>query len=78
MADRSSALHTETTQNTAPQKGSRLWLLLLLLPFIALLWVPSYNTVEPSLASIPFFYWYQLLWVFLCSALIFVVHRMRG
>jgi len=37
--------------------------LLLLLPFAAMLWVPSYNRVAPEIAGIPFFYWYQLLWV---------------
>jgi hypothetical protein len=42
---------------------------LLLLPWIAMIWVPSYNRVEPTLWDFPFFYWYQLLWVLL-SALI--------
>jgi membrane protein implicated in regulation of membrane protease activity len=54
--------------------GSRLWNLLLLIPFIALLWVPFYNFVEPALWGIPFFYWYQFLWVILTSALIIWVH----
>jgi len=48
--------------------------LLLLIPFIALLWVPFYNFVEPALWGIPFFYWYQFLWVILTSALIIWVH----
>jgi hypothetical protein len=54
--------------------SSRLWNLLLLIPFIALLWVPFYNFVEPALWGIPFFYWYQFLWVILTSALIIWVH----
>ena len=37
--------------------------ILLLIPFVAVLWVPFYNRAEPSLAGFPFFYWYQLLWV---------------
>ena len=41
----------------------RLLHLLLLLPFAAILWVPSYNRLDPELAGIPFFYWYQLLWI---------------
>jgi hypothetical protein len=49
--------------------------LLLLLPFVALLWVPFYNFREPSLLGFPFFYWYQLLWVPLTSLLIFLAHR---
>jgi hypothetical protein len=52
-----------------------LWLnLLLLIPFVALLWVPFYNAVEPTLWGIPFFYWYQFLWVILTSLLIIAVH----
>jgi hypothetical protein len=49
--------------------------LLLVLPFIAMLWVPSYNSVEPTLAGIPFFYWYQLAWVPLTSLLTWIVYR---
>ena len=60
--------------NTTPQRGSRMWNLLLLVPFVALLWVPFYNSVDPQLWGIPFFYWYQFLWVFLTSAVIFWVH----
>jgi Protein of unknown function (DUF3311) len=37
--------------------------LLLLVPFIGTLWVPFYNFREPALAGVPFFYWYQLLWI---------------
>ncbi len=43
---------------------------LLLVPFLAVLWPPFYNHREPALAGIPFFYWYQLLWVFLTAGLI--------
>jgi len=59
-------------------KASKLWNLLLVLPFVALLWVPFYNSIEPSLWGIPFFYWYQFLWVFVTSGLIVWVHRMTG
>jgi hypothetical protein len=47
---------------------------LLLLPFVASLWVSSYDIAEPSLAGIPFFYWYQLLWVALSAVLTGVVY----
>ena len=50
-------------------KTSKRWLWLLLLPWIAMIWVPSYNRVEPTLWGFPFFYWYQLAWV-LISAVI--------
>ncbi len=52
------------------------WKLLLLLPFIALLWVPSYNSIEPRIAGFPFFYWYQGLWLLVAALLTFIVHRM--
>jgi hypothetical protein len=52
-----------------------MWLLLLL-PFIGLLWVPFYNTdALPALFGFPFFYWYQLLWVPTTALLIWVVYR---
>jgi len=53
-------------------------LLLLLMPFVALLWVPFYNSIEPAIWGIPFFYWYQFLWVVLTSALIVWVNRKTG
>lgn len=59
-------------------KASKHWLWLLLLPWIAMVWVPSYNRAEPTLWDFPFFYWYQLLWVLL-SALItgLVYHKTK-
>ena len=36
---------------------------LLLIPFFVL-WVPFYNVVEPTLFGFPFFYWFQLGWIF--------------
>ncbi len=49
--------------------------ILLLIPFIGLLWVPFYNQAEPALFGFPFFYWYQLLWVPISSLLTFIVWR---
>ncbi|WP_042433040.1 DUF3311 domain-containing protein [Streptacidiphilus anmyonensis] len=40
---------------------------LLAAPFVALLWVDSYATDKPALIGIPFFYWYQLMWVILSA-----------
>ncbi len=51
--------------------------LLLILPFIAMLWVSSYNSVEPMAFGIPFFYWYQLLWVLIGAALIALVYAVE-
>jgi hypothetical protein len=51
--------------------------LLLLIPFVAMLWVPSYNSVEPSLAGVPFFYWYQLGWIIVGAVIIAIVYRLE-
>ena len=56
------------------EKSPGLWGLLLLVPFVALLWVPFYNSSEPALFGFPFFYWNQFLWVPITSLLIFVVY----
>jgi len=44
--------------------------LLLLLPVVGTLWVPFYARLEPRLFGIPFFYWYQIVWIVLGSLLI--------
>ena len=50
------------------------WYLLLLLQFIPALWVPFYNSVEPTFAGMPFFYWFQLAFVFVSAAVTAVVY----
>jgi hypothetical protein len=44
------------------------WYLLLLLQFVPALWVPFYNSVEPTFIGIPFFYWFQLVLVLVSAA----------
>lgn len=36
---------------------------LLLIPLVALLAIPTYNSVSPTLGGVAFFYWYQILWM---------------
>jgi hypothetical protein len=48
--------------------------LLLLIPFFAVLWVPSYNRIEPALGGVPFFYWYQLAWILIGAFLVLGVY----
>jgi len=48
--------------------------LLLIIPFVMALWVPSYNRIEPTLADIPFFYWYQLTWVLVGAVIVLAVY----
>lgn len=47
--------------------------LLLLLPFIALLAVPLYNRIEPTVAGFPFFYVWMFVWVVLAAILTWIV-----
>ncbi len=53
------------------------WLqvLLLAIPCVAVLIVPFFNRVEPELWGIPFFYWWQMLWVPLSGVFVALVYR---
>jgi len=42
---------------------------LLLVGIITPLLVSTYDQVEPRLFGFPFFYWYQLLWVFIAAGI---------
>jgi hypothetical protein len=53
----------------------RLIWLLLLVPYVGLLWVPFYNARTPEFWGFPFFYWYQLIWVPITAALTWLVYR---
>jgi hypothetical protein len=57
--------------NAAEKRGDpwSWWYLLFLVQWAAALWPPFYNSVDPAWLGMPFFYWYQLLWV-LISAVI--------
>ena len=60
---------------TRPERKGRSWLLLLLLiPFIVLLWPPFYNFRDPTVIGIPFFYWFQLLWIVITAIITAVVY----
>jgi hypothetical protein len=62
-------------KSSAPPKtrGNKIWYWLLIIPYLAIAWLPSYNRIEPRAFGIPFFYWYQLLWVVLSTLIIGVV-----
>jgi hypothetical protein len=50
------------------------WNLLLLVPLLMLV-TPWFNTDEPRVLGLPFFYWYQFAWVpvgVLCVGLVYV------
>jgi hypothetical protein len=55
-------------------RGWSWWYLLFLVQFVAVLWPPFYNKAEPALIGLPFFYWYQLLWVIIGAILTAIVY----
>lgn len=55
-------------------RAAKRWLWLLIIPWIAMVWVPSYNKVEPQLWGFPFFYWYQLFWVLMSAVITALVY----
>jgi len=59
--------------NPAMKGTLRYWLLLI--PFVATLSVPLYNTRAPYLWGFPFFYWYLLLWIPLSALVMYLAYR---
>jgi hypothetical protein len=58
---------------------NRRWYWLLLLPLLGVLIPPIYDSADPRLIGIPFFYWYQMAWIplsVLCTVLVY--RRTRG
>ena len=56
------------------RKPKQWWLVLLLVPFVGVLWVPFFNRVQPELWGIPFFFWYQFLWVVISAIVTALVY----
>jgi hypothetical protein len=54
--------------------GSSWWYLLFVVQFVVILWPPLYNKAEPYWMGIPFFYWFQLLWVIVSAVFTAVVY----
>lgn len=64
-----------TDKNATTTDRKRRWLIpLIFVPFIAVLWVPFFNTTEPALGGVPFFYWYQLMWIGISAVLTIAVY----
>jgi hypothetical protein len=62
--------------SAAPRRRSgRRWYWLLLLPLLGTLIPPIYNSADPRLIGIPFFYWYQMLWILISVACTVTVYR---
>ncbi|CAL9463194.1 MULTISPECIES: DUF3311 domain-containing protein [unclassified Streptomyces] len=50
--------------------------LCLVAPFVAMLWVGSYADTDPAFIGIPFFYWYQMAWVVISTALTMIAYKL--
>jgi hypothetical protein len=61
-------------RQTGKTTGWSWWYLLFVVQVIAVVWPPFYNKVEPTWAGIPFFYWYQMLWVIIGAILTAIVY----
>ncbi len=46
--------------------------ILLLIPLVALLAIPTYNRINPNIGGVSFFYWYQILWMPLGAILYYI------
>lgn len=50
--------------------------ILVVIAIVLPLWVPMYAKDEPRLWGFPFFFWYQLLWVFLAAICVSIAYRL--
>ena len=78
MASDQEPQHSQDVNQDDESRGSKWWLLLLLLPYIGLLYPPIYVRLEPELWGFPFFIWYQFLWIFITVGLTAIVYRVRS
>ena len=51
---------------------------LIIIPFVVYFAIPSYNMVNPELGGVPFFWWYQTLWLGLSAILFFFAAVLMG
>ena len=69
--------HQRFTRKQPGPPGARetRWTWLLLIPLLGTLIPPLYNTQDPELFGIPFFYWYQMVWIPLSVLITVIVYR---
>jgi len=64
-----------------PARASRWqrWLIYaaFLIGCVVSLWVPLYNRIDPALAGIPFFYWFQIAWIVVIALATALAYRLR-
>ncbi|MDR3494682.1 MAG: DUF3311 domain-containing protein [Ancalomicrobiaceae bacterium] len=52
--------------------------LVLLIPCVIALWVPFFNTAEPALGGVPFFYWFQIVMIPGSVVFIWIAAKIEG
>ena len=69
--------HQRFTRERSGPPGARetRWTWLLLIPLAGTLIPAIYNTRDPELFGVPFFYWYQMLWIPLSVLVTTIVYR---
>jgi hypothetical protein len=48
---------------------------LLLVPLVLTLFPPIYNSIDPTIGDVPFFYWYQMAAIVVSVAITLLVYR---
>lgn len=61
---------------TKPRHRNPVVYLLLLLPLVATLVPELYNRTSPDIGGMPFFYWWQLLWIAVVAVCMGIIYRM--
>nr|WP_242549635.1 DUF3311 domain-containing protein [Alicyclobacillus mali (ex Roth et al. 2021)] len=60
-------VHTVNDPQKPSTKAKRWWYLLILAPVIGSLFPGLYGSLKPELWGIPYFYWYQMLWIIIAA-----------
>ena len=64
-----------TDQPRKPRESGTGWYWLLIVPFFGTFFPWIYNTRDPEFIGMPFFYWYQMLWVPISVLITIFVYR---
>lgn len=68
-----------TPPDPAPRRGVRaFWYTIFFLAGLVAMYWPLYNRVEPMLLGLPFFYWFQFLWVTSGAVIAGLAYRARA
>ncbi len=51
---------------------------LIIIPFVVYFAIPTYNMVKPEWDGVPFFWWYQTVWLAVSAALFYAAAVLIG